>query len=136
MPSEGKSLVAANLALALGMAGEDVIIADADLRRPSLHRKLGVEKEANGLFDILTGGVDVEDALQDVKFPVSEQLARRTWPGREGLGAPSVAAGEQWGRLRALTAGKTAGRAGISDPAAILTRDRVEDLLQRLRSQS
>lgn len=135
MPSEGKSLVAANLALALGMAGEDVIIADADLRRPSLHRKLGVEKEANGLFDILTAGVDVEDALQDVRFPVSEQLARRTGPGREGMASPSVVADEQWGRLRALTAGKSSGRAAISDPAGILTRDRVDDLLQRLRSQ-
>ena len=43
---EGKSSVAANLAVAASLAGFDVALVDADLRRPTLHRLFGV---ANGV---------------------------------------------------------------------------------------
>jgi non-specific protein-tyrosine kinase len=39
---EGKSLTAANLAAALGLAGRSVILIDTALRRPSLHRLYGL----------------------------------------------------------------------------------------------
>jgi non-specific protein-tyrosine kinase len=38
VPQEGKSLTAANLAIAMAQTGKRVILVDADLRRPSLHR--------------------------------------------------------------------------------------------------
>lgn len=53
--NEGKTFVAANLALALALAAESergVVIIDADLRRPSLHNSFGI-KETNGLADFL-----------------------------------------------------------------------------------
>lgn len=63
-PSEGKSTVSATLARVLGEAGQPTILIDADLRRPSLATIF--EKDgAVGLSQILSGQVDVEDALQD-----------------------------------------------------------------------
>lgn len=53
---EGKTLTAANLALMLSQSTErSVLLIDADLRRPSLHRAFGVE-EGHGLTDMVAGG--------------------------------------------------------------------------------
>ena len=49
---EGKSTVLLNLALAFVESGRRVLMIDADLRRPSLHRALGVSNEG-GLADML-----------------------------------------------------------------------------------
>ncbi|MBZ0146758.1 MAG: polysaccharide biosynthesis tyrosine autokinase [Pseudorhodoplanes sp.] len=54
LPGEGKSTVAANLGRTAAMAGDNVLLVDADLRRPSLASALDVGSE-NGLTDVLTG---------------------------------------------------------------------------------
>ena len=51
-PSEGKSTVAANYAVAVAQSGKSVILVDCDLRRPSQHRIFGIEPGA-GLTDYL-----------------------------------------------------------------------------------
>jgi capsular exopolysaccharide synthesis family protein len=61
--SEGKSTTAFNLALAMAMDGRQVILVDADLRRPSLHRLLALGASP-GLTDVLTGNCALEDALR------------------------------------------------------------------------
>ncbi|MGC9334271.1 MAG: polysaccharide biosynthesis tyrosine autokinase [Anaerolineae bacterium] len=50
--SEGKSLVAANLAVVFAQAGRSVILVDADLRRPSLQKVFDLSQES-GLTDCL-----------------------------------------------------------------------------------
>src|SRR5262249_33342275 len=52
--SEGKSLTAANLSVVLAQAGMSVILVDADLRRPVVHKVFG-GKNATGLTDWLVG---------------------------------------------------------------------------------
>jgi non-specific protein-tyrosine kinase len=58
--TEGKSVVASNLALTLAKSGKKVILLDADLRRPSLHTYLKLPNE-KGLSTLLSG----EDTLQE-----------------------------------------------------------------------
>ena len=44
-PAEGKSVTALNLAIASAQAGQKTVIVDADLHRPSIHTKLGINSE-------------------------------------------------------------------------------------------
>jgi receptor protein-tyrosine kinase len=62
---DGKTTVAWNLAVAEARSGESVLLVEADLRRPSLTRFLGVQP-TGGLSEALTGIIDVEWALAEV----------------------------------------------------------------------
>jgi polysaccharide biosynthesis transport protein len=53
--AEGKSTTAAQLAFACAHAGKRVLLIDADLRRPSLHRQFGLNS-VTGLSDLLAPG--------------------------------------------------------------------------------
>jgi capsular exopolysaccharide synthesis family protein len=58
-PGDGKTLTALNLALVLGRSyGRRVLLIDGDLRRPSLHRVVGVSNRS-GLADALQAQADV-----------------------------------------------------------------------------
>ena len=61
-PGEGKSTTASNLAFAMALDGRRVIIVDSDLRRPSLHKLLGLPT-VPGLTDVLLGDTTLDDAL-------------------------------------------------------------------------
>ncbi len=50
-PGEGKTTLAANLGMVMAQAGKRVIVVDADLRRPKLHKFLGVNNRV-GLSDV------------------------------------------------------------------------------------
>ncbi|WP_422933353.1 polysaccharide biosynthesis tyrosine autokinase [Sinomonas sp. P47F7] len=63
LPSEGKSTVIGNLAATLAAAGEDVIVVDGDLRRPTVHSVFDVMGDV-GLTDVLSGRAAVDDVLQ------------------------------------------------------------------------
>jgi protein-tyrosine kinase len=54
--AEGRTCVTLNLACALARARQRVLIIDADLHRPSLHRFLGIEADA-GLADVVRGNL-------------------------------------------------------------------------------
>lgn len=62
VPGEGKSTIAANLAISLSGKSKNVILADCDLRNPSLQEIFKTEEE-KGLMDVLDGKIALEDAL-------------------------------------------------------------------------
>jgi capsular exopolysaccharide synthesis family protein len=61
-PGEGKTLVSANLALSLAMAGQRVLIVDADMRRPKVHETFGLPQEP-GLSNVLVGDAKASEAI-------------------------------------------------------------------------
>jgi polysaccharide biosynthesis transport protein len=90
--SEGKSAVAANLALAYAEAGRNVVLVDADLRSPHLHTLLGVPND-RGVTNVL---VDRDAPLQWVIVPTPHPRLRLMPAGPPPprlsgpLGAPQV----------------------------------------------
>jgi capsular exopolysaccharide synthesis family protein len=63
VPAEGKTTVACDLALSLAAAGSQVLLLEADLRRPGVADRLGVERSV-GLTSVLAGKVDLPEAVQ------------------------------------------------------------------------
>lgn len=63
LPGEGKSTTVANLAIALADTGTRVALVDADLRRPTLARTMGVEG-AVGLTTVLIGRAELSEVIQ------------------------------------------------------------------------
>lgn len=63
VPSEGKTTLVVNLALALADAGHQVAVVEADLRRPKVTRYLGLVGGV-GLTNILAGAAELDDVAQ------------------------------------------------------------------------
>lgn len=61
LPQEGKSTTSVNLGIVLAQKGGKVLIVDADLRRPNIHRTFGVGSTA-GLSTVLAGSDSFEKA--------------------------------------------------------------------------
>jgi len=64
-PSEGKTTVSINLACVLAQRNVRVLIIDADLRRPTVNHRFGLNGKV-GLTSVLTGSVSLEEAIQTV----------------------------------------------------------------------
>ena len=67
-PLEGKTTTAANIAMALAYGGSRVLLVDADMRRPGLHRPLRLTNE-RGLSQVLVGQARVRDVIQRTVDP-------------------------------------------------------------------
>src|SRR3954464_11788180 len=65
-PSEGKTTSAINLASSLALAGNKVILIEADLRRPAIGKALGVEPR-HGTGSVLLETVELQDALESTR---------------------------------------------------------------------
>jgi capsular exopolysaccharide family len=64
-PSEGKTTAASNLACILAQGNAKVLLIDADLRRPNVHHRFGLNGRI-GLTTLLTGATTLEDTVQRV----------------------------------------------------------------------
>lgn len=64
---EGKSTIAANLAIAVAQTDRQVLLVDCDLRRPALSR-LFPGADSPGLSGVLAGRTDVSDAVRSTPY--------------------------------------------------------------------
>lgn len=63
IPGEGKSITALNLAISLAQEYDHtVLLVDADMRRPSVHRYLNIER-TKGVAECLMGEADLSEAI-------------------------------------------------------------------------
>ena len=115
---EGKTLNVVNLSLSLAQAGSKVLLVDADLRKPSVHRVFGLSREP-GITDCVLGNYqwgEVVDSISDVMlgdFAIEDILMT---PGMDNL--------------HVMTAGITP-----PNPTEILSSERFRQFLQEARSQ-
>jgi succinoglycan biosynthesis transport protein ExoP len=63
VPNEGKSTVSLNLAEAVGQM-EKVLLIDADMRRPTLAKTLGLPRTTPGLSNLVAGTADFKDCVR------------------------------------------------------------------------
>jgi exopolysaccharide transport family protein len=61
LPQEGKTTTSINTAIVLAQKGTRVLLIDADLRRPSIHKTLGIGPKT-GLSNVLTGNATLQQA--------------------------------------------------------------------------
>lgn len=64
-PSDGKSTVCLHLAQAAAAMGQKILLVDADLRRPRLHKYFGL-LNTQGLSNVIATGLSPEEAIQRV----------------------------------------------------------------------
>lgn len=108
-PTEGKTLVAANLAVAFAASGLRVVLVDLDLRHPNAHRLIGAHNEY-GASEVLLGWRTLKESMQFVEVP---------GPSGHPIGLYFLSTGTQ-----------------VSNPAELLGVSRSTKLLDQLGSQA
>jgi tyrosine-protein kinase len=126
---DGKTTVATNLALSLAKAAKDVILVDADLRRPQAAARLGVNPEV-GLAAVLAGEATLDEAL--INFHLAGNATLRVLPAGPPPPNPSELLGSE--RMRTVLR-------ELSDQADIVVIDStpvlpVSDVLPVFRESS
>lgn len=120
MPGSGATTVAANLGLACAGAGERVLIIDANMRRPGMHRVFGLS-EGPGLGDCLAGQSRMSEAIRATS---AGNLSVLTAGSSANRMLPERLSSEAMGRLLAEAAGNF-DRVIIDAPPVIVSGDGV-----------
>jgi len=99
-PNEGKTTVATCLAIAASLSGQDVLLIDGDLRRPSLTSAAGLPNGV-GFGELLEGGTGIADAIYSVELPEDRRGAGSLSVMGAGGKSAEFLPGVDWSRARA-----------------------------------
>lgn len=113
---EGKTTILINLALSVSQTGKRVLVVDADLRNPVVHKAFGIER-GPGLTDVLLGHLP----WQDAKRTAADLLLGRLAPDCL-FNTPDL------DYVHLLTSG-----VHLPKPSEILSSARMDDLLAQLQ---
>jgi succinoglycan biosynthesis transport protein ExoP len=137
---EGKSTTAANLAVSLARTGRRVLVADFDVRAPSLDRFFNLRGRP-GLTNVVLGEADLSDAIAQIALPHS---ARRDKRDARGVRAVGNAQSEN-GSSRTTDQALAADLPGVLDvlptgpvppnPGEFLTSHRVTAIVDEVRTK-
>jgi capsular exopolysaccharide synthesis family protein len=105
---DGKTTVAVGLAVAAAKAGQRAVIVDADLRRPQVAARLGLDVPNGGLSDVLAGAQKLSDVLLEHSLH-----------------------GTVDGSLRVVPAGSPP-----ANPTALINSPRMREVLRELEAES
>lgn len=115
---EGKSTSAVNLAIALAQDGKRVLLVDADLRKPILHERLGLE-QVPGLSEVLLGTVPYTEAIRTVTDLILGKLEVDPVINSPGLD-----------NLNILPSGRKP-----KNPAEFMSSPRLKELIETVRKE-
>lgn len=88
-PNEGKTTLSLSLARSYSLSGQRVLLIDCDLRRPSIHRHLGLAPSL-GLLEILQAGNQTEKMADLIKMVATDPMTSVTVvPGARGSEVPT-----------------------------------------------
>jgi non-specific protein-tyrosine kinase len=134
---EGKSTTVANLAVALARSGQQVILADLDLRRPFVERFFDLD-DRPGVTQVAVGHATVDEALAPVALSTPEAVMASLASGRasasrvhaNGKGRVNGKT-HHTGSLHVLAAGPIP-----PDPGEFVGTDRLTEVLEELRERA
>jgi len=134
VPSEGKTLTVANLAIMMARMGTKTLIIDADLRRPRLHNIFQQEREP-GLSEFLLSenlSTDLESGLgSKSRKPKAENIdTSEESSSAATLALSDVVRTTETENLYLLPSGKRP-----PNPAELLSSDRMQQLIKELKSE-
>jgi len=101
LPNEGKTTTAVSFATSATRAGLNVVMIDADLRRPSVQKMIGGKKPEFDMIDFLTHKCSLDDALQSSEDGGFEYLATTRQPANPADLLASAAMKDLLAKLRA-----------------------------------
>ena len=126
-PMEGKSIVLANLAIAMAQAGQSVIVVDADLRWPTQHEIMHLDNHRGLSNALLEHDVELSEYEQEVEL---DRLSVQDANGDQGR-PTERARGVANASLRVITSGPIP-----PNPADLLASDQMGALIERLKTRA
>jgi len=126
---DGKSTVAAGLALVARDSGERVAIVEANFRRPVQARLLGLDG-AQGLAEVLAGRLTTEQAMQRVQPIAPAALADPPGPASVPASVATMVESAEAGALFLL-----AGGGPVANPPALLGHEAMGELLRSISDE-
>ncbi len=82
-PGEGKSVTNADLAIAFAAGNKRVLLVDADLRKPRVHKNFPIERSP-GVAEVLMDGIDWRSCVQDSEIENLDILSAGVHRGKPG----------------------------------------------------